>query len=73
MPSFDSIGKFLLALGGFIALTGLAFILFGRLGLGKLPGDIVVRGERFVFYFPLATAIIISLVLTLIFNLWRRL
>ena len=41
-------------------------------GLGRLPGDIVWRRGSFTFYFPLATCIIVSLVLTLLFRLFRR-
>lgn len=40
--------------------------------LGRLPGDFFYQGERFRFYFPLATSIIISLLLTLLFALFRR-
>ncbi|HHX88053.1 MAG TPA: DUF2905 domain-containing protein [Firmicutes bacterium] len=69
----ESLGKLLLTLGGVLLGVGLLFLLFGRLGLGKLPGDIVIRGERYVFYFPLVTMIIISAVLTLVLNLLRRL
>ncbi len=41
-------------------------------GLGRLPGDIVWRRGSFTFYFPLATCIIVSLVLTLLFRFFRR-
>ncbi len=69
----ESLGKLLLILGGALLGAGLLFLLFGRLGLGKLPGDIVVQGKGYLFYFPLATMIIISVVLTIILNLLRRL
>ncbi len=69
----ESLGRLLLMLGGALLGIGLLFLLFGRLGLGKLPGDIVIQGERYVFYFPLVTMIIISIVLTLVLNLLRRL
>lgn len=69
----ESLGKLLLILGGALLGAGLLFLLFGRLGLGKLPGDIVVQGRGYLFYFPLATMIIISVVLTIILNLLRRL
>lgn len=72
MPTLDSIGKILLVVGGLIAAAGLAFLLFGRLGLGRLPGDIIIRRENFVFYFPIVTTVIISIVLTLLFILFRR-
>lgn len=68
----DSIGKSLLVIGGLIAVTGLLLILFGRFGLGRLPGDIIVQRERFTFYFPIVTMLLVSAVLTLLFNLISR-
>ncbi len=68
-----SLGKLLMALGGLLLGVGLFFLLLSRLGLGKLPGDIVIQGESYVFYFPLATMLIISLILTLVLNFFRRL
>jgi ribose/xylose/arabinose/galactoside ABC-type transport system permease subunit len=68
------LGKLLLALGGMIILVGGVLLLAGRfnLPLGKLPGDIVYRGKNTVFYFPLTTCIVISLVLSLLFWLFGR-
>jgi len=43
-----------------------------RIGLGRLPGDIVLRGERFTFYFPLATCVLLSLLLSLLVWLVKR-
>ncbi len=68
----DSLGKTLLAAGGLIALAGLLLLLFGRFGLGRLPGDIVVKREHFTFYFPLATMLLLSVVLTILLNLLGR-
>jgi len=72
MFNIEAFGRILLIGGGLIAFVGLLFLLFGRLGLGRLPGDILIQRENFTFYFPLATMIIISIVLTLIFNFFRR-
>ncbi len=69
----DSIGKSLLVIGGLIAVTGLLLIFFGRFGLGRLPGDIIVQRERFTFYFPIVTMLLVSAILTLLFNLISRL
>ncbi len=69
----DSLGKTLLLIGGLIALTGLLLLLLGRFGLGHLPGDIVIKRERFTFYFPIVTMLLLSAVLTLLFNLMNRL
>jgi hypothetical protein len=62
------LGKLLVFLGGTVVLVGLVLILFGRtnLPLGRLPGDIVYRGKNTIFYFPLATSIVISIVLSVL-------
>lgn len=73
MFGFDSIGKTLLVIGGVIALTGILFLLMGRVGLGRLPGDIVIKRENLTIFFPITTMIVISILLTLFFNLFRRL
>jgi len=72
MFNLEAFGRLLLIGGGIIAFVGLLFLVFGRLGLGRLPGDILIQRENFTFYFPLATMIIISIVLTLLFNFFRR-
>lgn len=70
----DSLGRILVAAGVFLAAVGGLIWLGGRfLPLGRLPGDILIRRESFTFYFPLATAIVISVILTLILNLIQRL
>jgi hypothetical protein len=63
------IGKMLLFFGLVLAALGLVLVLAGRtnLPIGRLPGDIVYRGKNTVFYFPLATSILLSVVLSLIF------
>jgi len=63
------IGKMLVFLGLMVAALGLVFMLAGRTNLpvGRLPGDFVYRGKHTIFYFPLATSILISVVLTLVF------
>ena len=63
-------GKLLLFVGLGIAALGL-LVMVG-LPIGRLPGDIVVRRGNFSFYFPLATSIILSILLTLILTLFRR-
>jgi ribose/xylose/arabinose/galactoside ABC-type transport system permease subunit len=68
------LGKLLLVLGGVIVIAGAVLLLAGRLNLplGRLPGDFIFRGKSTTFYFPLTTCILISLVLSLIFWLFRR-
>lgn len=72
MTGPEMFGRLLLTVGGLIFLIGLLVILSGRLGLGRLPGDIYIQKENFVFYFPLMTGIIISLIITLIVNILLR-
>jgi heme/copper-type cytochrome/quinol oxidase subunit 2 len=68
------LGKLLLILGGVIVLIGVVLLLAGRfnLPLGRPPGDITYRGKHTVVYFPLATSIIISIVVSLILWLFNR-
>jgi len=64
------VGKTLLLLG--LALAGLGLLIMMGVPLGRLPGDFAVRRGNFSFYFPLATSIILSIILTLIFAFFRR-
>jgi hypothetical protein len=69
----SSMGRALVAAGVLLALVGLAVMFAGKIpGLGRLPGDIVVRRGSFTFYFPLVTCLLVSLLLTLLFSLFRR-
>lgn len=66
-------GKFLIITGGVIILLGIFLYFSDRLpSIGKLPGDIVVKKENFTFYFPLATSIILSIVVSLILYLINK-
>jgi len=62
------LGKVLVVAGGLLMAAGIAVMLLGKshLPLGRLPGDIVYRGKNTVFYFPLATSILVSVVLSLL-------
>ncbi len=67
------LGRFLMIAGGVLFAVGLLLTLAGRLPwLGRLPGDIVVERGPVTFYFPIATSIIVSVALTLLFWLFRR-
>jgi hypothetical protein len=67
------LGKMLLVLGGCLMLAGIVLILLGRLpGVGRLPGDIVVQRGNWTFYIPLATSIVVSVLLTLLFWVFGR-
>ena len=66
-------GKMLIFMGLLIAAIGVLFVLAGKIPwLGRLPGDIYIKKENFTLYFPLATSILVSIVLSLILWLLRR-
>jgi hypothetical protein len=68
------VGRLLIVLGIALVVIGGIVLLLGRahLPLGRLPGDIVYRGKNTTFYFPLATSILLSVVLSLLFFLIGR-
>ena len=72
--AMQDLGRFLVVLGAVAVLAGLLLMLAPRIPLlGRLPGDIVINRGPVSVYFPLATSIVISIVLTVILNLfWRR-
>ncbi len=64
--------RILIADGLLLLLLGLSWPWLRKLPLGRLPGDIVIEKERCVFYFPITTMVVISVLLTLILWLFRR-
>lgn len=67
-------GKALIILGAVIVIIGLLITYFDKIPLlGKLPGDIMIKRENFTFYFPITTCIVVSILLTGIFYLIRKL
>jgi hypothetical protein len=69
-----AIGRTLIAIGVVLVIAGLLFTLGARLPfrIGRLPGDIVIRGKHSVFYFPLMTCVVLSLLLSFIMWLAGR-
>lgn len=65
-------GRPLIVLGAVIMAVGLLLTLGSRIGLGRLPGDIHITGERGSFYFPVVTCILVSVVLSLLAALFNR-
>ncbi len=66
-------GKILIVIGLFVAAVGALWLFAGRIPwLGRLPGDIAVERPGFSFYFPLGTSLLLSVILTFIFWLFRR-
>lgn len=70
---YSQLAKILIVVGGLMLLAGLLLLFFDRLPFGgRLPGDIVVKKKNFTFYFPFATSIILSILLTLVLWLISR-
>jgi hypothetical protein len=73
MPEFNILGKTLLFFGVGLIVLGAIFLLVGKLPFsGRLPGDIVIQRKNMVFYFPLGLSILISIVLTIIFRIFKH-
>jgi hypothetical protein len=68
----SGVGRTLLLFGAVLILVGGALLLAEKLGLGRLPGDLVIERKGLRFYAPIATSILVSLVLTLLANLFFR-
>ena len=69
----QGMGKLLVILGILLVIIGLAFMFGDKIPyIGRLPGDIYVKKERFAFYFPITTSIIISIILTILFSIFKK-
>jgi hypothetical protein len=72
----DSLGKTLIWIGGGLLALGLLLVLLGRIpGVGRLPGDILIRRDNVTIFIPLGTMVVVSVLLTLLLNLisrWKR-
>jgi hypothetical protein len=66
------VGRWLIIFGVVLIVVGLLWPMLQRMGLGRLPGDIVIERDNFRFYFPIVTSLIVSLVLSLILWLLNR-
>jgi hypothetical protein len=73
MIYISSLGKALLFLGLVLIVVGTLFLLLPKIPwIGKLPGDLFYKGEKVSFYFPITTSIIISIILTLLYSIFKR-
>ena len=77
MPELGGLGKLLIGFGVVVIILGGIFLLLGNLSgkvpwIGRLPGDIYIERGNWTFYFPLATSILLSVILTLIFSFFTR-
>ena len=71
--AFPSIGKILIILGAVIILIGIIVLYANRIPyIGRLPGDIYIKTDNFVFYFPLTTCILISAIIYIILKFFRK-
>jgi uncharacterized membrane protein YidH (DUF202 family) len=68
----EQFGRVIIVLGVVLVVFGLLLAAGGRFNLGRLPGDIVIKKENFSFYFPLMTGIVLSIVLTVVLQLFNR-
>ena len=67
------IAKTFIVLGAVLICVGIILSFAGKIpGIGKFPGDILIKKENFTFYFPLTTSIIVSIILSLFFYLWQH-
>jgi hypothetical protein len=70
---FQQFGKILIIGGIILAAAGVLFFFADKIPfIGKLPGDIHIRGKNFSFYFPIVTSIILSLIISLILYFFRK-
>ncbi|MBZ0159874.1 MAG: DUF2905 domain-containing protein [bacterium] len=69
----DSLARMLILFGLALAAVGGLILFIGKVPfIGKLPGDIYIQRKNFSFYFPLTTSILLSILLTILFSLFRR-
>lgn len=69
---FSGVTRILIIAGLVLIVLGLLWPWLSKLGLGRLPGDIIVRRENMSFYVPIVTSLLLSIVASLIFWLFRR-
>ncbi len=73
MREMDSLARMLILFGLVLAAIGGLLLFIGKVPfIGKLPGDIYIQRKNFSFYFPLTTSILLSILLTILFSLFRR-
>jgi hypothetical protein len=68
-----AIGKMLVIIGAILVVIGLGVMFGDKIPFwGRLPGDVYIKRERFSLYFPITTSIIISIILTILFSIFRK-
>lgn len=66
------IGRLIIISGIFLVVIGIVMMLFGNIGIPRLPGDIFIKKDNVTFYFPIVTSILLSIILSIILNLFVR-
>jgi hypothetical protein len=64
--------KTFIIIGAFLLAVGLLWPWISKLGLGRLPGDIAIKGDGFAFYFPITTMILLSAIATVLFRIFGK-
>lgn len=73
MQGLDSLARLLILFGLILTIVGGLILFVGKVPfIGRLPGDIYIQRKNFSFYFPLTTSILLSILLTILFSLFRR-
>ena len=72
MNWWPEVGRFLILAGAVVMALGIVFLMADKIPLGRLPGDIRIGNDRFRIYIPLATCVLLSIVLTLVVNFFSR-
>jgi len=73
MLAIESIGKSLILFGIVLIVIGSLFVVFGKIPwFGRLPGDVIIKGDNYTFYFPIVTMILLSILLTVLLNMIGR-
>jgi hypothetical protein len=73
VEKLNDLGRGLIVIGVILVGIGLLILLGSKIpGLGRLPGDILIQREKYTLYFPIVTCIVISILLTIFFSLFRR-
>lgn len=72
MDLMHSLGRTLIVIGVILAISGLVIYFGDKLGLGKLPGDIIVKKGTFTLYFPIVTIILVGIIVSVICRLFKR-
>lgn len=69
---YESLGRWLVVGGLGLLLIGGLVLLLARLGVGRLPGDVVYEGRNLTVFIPIGLSILVSIILTVILNIWLR-